>query len=757
MLNTSGAGSIAHTHATLAQVNKWWDIKAGEDANRISPEDRAFLKEHFLEAIVNQPVNMLRQMLLETLFRISRFEFPNEWPSLLPGIVACINSTDLGRVVGGLHALKMVFKRYQNFTEKLMDDLEAICQATFPTLLRLLSQGVAQNNPEAWSIVYPIMKIFCYATARHLPPFVMVDANLSAWMTQIFAIMGLQPATFVMPSSGYIKDHVLMKCKKWAIVVLCRTFERFGRPGITDKKKYGKFSDYYMNKFVVPTLRAFHGLLQQRNANKDSVTSRMINEIYSFYGASVEYSHTFKEMKPHLKFLVLESVFPTICLSPEDLDMFENDPQEYVRRQYDFMEECHDPRVAGSQFIIMLVKKRTRDSLTMITGAITEILNSSTCTAIHREGALNMFGTLKRLLLSEKKFFKSIEQIMLRHVIPGLQSEHAFMRARCCWVVNKYTKLKWSDPNDQKRAVEMVCNCLMNKELPVKMESAMAISKLLDNKKVFALLKSSLPVLLEQLFGMMDDLGSEMVVSTLSTVISLYGDDVAPFACSMSEKLVAMMLTLLQADAEDDQSAIVATEVMQALISILYACHEHPEVIARMEGSLAPLLDALLVPDGMEHMEDCLEVISCLTFYVSPISPWLWNVLPRIVKAFYEYAGDYVNNMASPLDNYIAKGGDAFFQSIAPGQPSYMQLVVDMCLTILQVGECVSCVSVTCLMLCQVKLWPYFLLASNKNSPPLGLRIRSERWMRSTPARSSTQFLPTTRARWTFWCPWSPR
>ena len=55
---------------------------------------------------------------------------------------------------------------------------------------------------------------------------------------------------------------------------------------------------------------------------------------YCFYGYSVSHSLSWKLMKPHMATIVQEIVFPLMCHSDEDEELWQTDPVEYIRIKY---------------------------------------------------------------------------------------------------------------------------------------------------------------------------------------------------------------------------------------------------------------------------------------------------------------------------------------------------------------------------------------------------------------------------------------
>ena len=71
----------------------------------------------------------------------------------------------------------------------------------------------------------------------------------------------------------------------------------------------------------------------------------------TYLASSVEMSVTYKVIKPHLDFLVLQVIFPTLCLTSEEARLFNDDPVEFIRKVHDPMEDFTDPRLAATNLL----------------------------------------------------------------------------------------------------------------------------------------------------------------------------------------------------------------------------------------------------------------------------------------------------------------------------------------------------------------------------------------------------------------------
>lgn len=55
------------------------------------------------------------------------------------------------------------------------------------------------------------------------------------------------------------------------------------------------------------------------------------------------------------------------------------------------------------------------------------------------------------------------------------------------------------------------------------------------------------------------------------------------------------------------------------------------------------------------------------------ISPRMWSLWPLLYKAFNDWAGEYLDNILVPLNNFISKGTEVF---LACKSPDYLAQVL---------------------------------------------------------------------------------
>lgn len=79
---------------------------------------------------------------------------------------------------------------------------------------------------------------------------------------------------------------------------------------------------------------------------------RCISQAITYLSEAAIVPQSYEVMKPHMESLVLHVVFPLLCFSDEDRQLWEEDPQEYVRKGYDVIEDLYSEKNAATVFLV---------------------------------------------------------------------------------------------------------------------------------------------------------------------------------------------------------------------------------------------------------------------------------------------------------------------------------------------------------------------------------------------------------------------
>ena len=121
---------------------------------------------------------------------------------------------------------------------------------------------------------------------------------------------------------------------------------------------------------------------------------------------------------------------------------------------------------------------------------------------------------------------------MVEHVFNDLENTQPFLRIRALQMYSQFCEhLKFKEEGHLKKVVELTYRCLCtDKDLPVRFYAATSINKFLNIKEAETLLKPHLKAVLESFLQLMNEIESEELVSALEEIVSMFRDDIDPFA-----------------------------------------------------------------------------------------------------------------------------------------------------------------------------------------------------------------------------------
>ena len=204
-----------------------------------------------------------------------------------------------------------------------------------------------------------------------------------------------------------------------------------------------------------------------------------------------------EKLKPYVENILYDTIIPIMFVSQKDINMFNNDPVEYIRSQYDFTETLFQPKNQVQDLLCYLCKytsekkkkKAKPEYLHLFLNFAVKNLNeyqekiSSGQGADFRikEALMFAIACLVDEINGQKDLKANMEQMLSHYVLPELTNEQSFMRLRACYVYGVYGDLKFKDSNHLKSVVENIYNNMAESQpLPVKFHASCALEKILS-------------------------------------------------------------------------------------------------------------------------------------------------------------------------------------------------------------------------------------------------------------------------------------
>jgi hypothetical protein len=131
------------------------------------------------------------------------------------------------------------------------------------------------------------------------------------------------------------------KIKGMASKITYRLFTKYGNKVYTkDDRK--NFMEYFQRTFSEPLLESHLQHLLSRKTK--FVGSKCLNFSMKFISAGTKIPATMTKLKPFIENILYEVVIPIIMPTHRDVNLFQDDPIEYIRKQEDFSETLYMSR-----------------------------------------------------------------------------------------------------------------------------------------------------------------------------------------------------------------------------------------------------------------------------------------------------------------------------------------------------------------------------------------------------------------------------
>lgn len=319
-------------------------------------------------------------------------------------------------------------------------------------------------------------------------------------------------------------------------------------------------------------------------------------------------------LKPNLTNLVTHFIFPVLCLSEEDVEKFEDEPEEYLHRKLNFYEEVSAPDVAATNFLVSLTKNRKKQTFELLK-FINEVVNQYEQSPddkknhIAKEGALRMIGTLAPVILGKKSpIADQVEYFIVRYVFPDFTSQQGFLRARACDTVEKFELLDFKDQNNLLTIYRHILDCMADQALPVRVTAALALQPLIRHDVIRTSMQQSIPTIMQQLLKLANECDIDALANVMEDFVEVFAAELTPFAVALSEQLRDTYLRIVRElleknekrDGDDefgdflDDKSITALGVLQTIGTLILTLESTPDVLLHIEAVLMPVIQVTL-------------------------------------------------------------------------------------------------------------------------------------------------------------------
>lgn len=95
-----------------------------------------------------------------------------------------------------------------------------------------------------------------------------------------------------------------------------------------------------------------------QHRRKVYVSPRVLQQTLNYVNQAVGHAFSWKMLKPHSAAVIQEVLFPILCYTDADEELWQCDPHEYIRTKFDIFEDYVSPVMAAQTLLHTICKKR---------------------------------------------------------------------------------------------------------------------------------------------------------------------------------------------------------------------------------------------------------------------------------------------------------------------------------------------------------------------------------------------------------------
>uniref|UniRef100_A0A670YDS0 Importin 8 n=1 Tax=Pseudonaja textilis TaxID=8673 RepID=A0A670YDS0_PSETE len=600
-------------------VTQYWPDREPPPGEVIFPfniheNDRQQIRDNIVEGIIRSP-DLVRAQLTMCLRAIIKHDFPGHWTAVVDKIGFYLQSSNSGSWLGSLLCLYQLVKTYEYKKAEERDPLIAAMQIFLPRIQQQMIQLLPDNSHYSVLLQKQILKIF-YALVQYALPLQLVNnQTMTQWM-EIFRTVidrSVPPETLQVDEDDR-PELVWWKCKKWAFRIVARLFERYGSPGNVTKE-YVEFSKFFLKTYAAGIQQVLLKILEQYRQNV-YVAPRVLQQTLNYLKQGVYHCITWKQMKPHMQTLCEDVIFSLMCYKDEDEELWQEDPYEYIRIKFDVFEDYASPTIAA-QILLYTAAKKRKEVLPKMMAFCYQILTEPNIDPRKKDGALHVIGSLADILLKKSMFKDQMELMLQNHVFPLFMSNLGYLRARSCWTLRSFSALKFHNELNLKNAIELIKKSLIeDKEMPVKMEAAIALQALISHQEqAKEYIKPYIRPVMQELLLVVRETQNDDLTNVIQKLICEYSQEVTTIAVEMTQHLAEIFGKVLQSEEyeEMEDKTVMAMGILHTIDTILTVVQDHKECIPLFVEAVLERLTRGVKTSELRTM--CLQVAIAALYY----------------------------------------------------------------------------------------------------------------------------------------------
>jgi len=651
--------------------------------DKIHQEDRDAIKQYIVGLMLESPEQVQKQ-LSDAISIIGREDFPKKWPGLLAEMKSKFGTGDFNIINGVLRTAHSIFKRYRHEfkSQELWEEIKFVLESFASDLTELFKATMDlatkhANDPNALKVIFSsilmICKIFYSLNFQDLPEH--FEDNMAVWMGHFLVLLQA--------------DNKLLKTDDEEAGLLEQVKSQVCDNVALYAQKYDEEFSSHLQGFVT----AIWGLLVTtgQEVKYDLLVSNAIQFL-----ASVAERPGYKSLFDNTETLanICEKVVvPNIQLREADVELFEDNPEEYMRRDIEGS-DVDTRRRAACDLVQALSKSFEGPVIQNFSRYVAALLEEyaknpaqnwkSKDAAIFLVTSLAAKGQTQKQGVTQTSELVNIVEFFNTHILADIKAAGGVPIIKADVIKYLMTFRNQLPVPVLQSAIPDLIVCLKSDTVVVHTYAAHCLERLfmvkLNGKPAitFEMIQPVAADLMTSLFAAMEKPGStenEYIMKAIMRTMSLLQENIMP----MIPQLLSSLKAKLALVSKNPSKPHFNHYLFECLcVAIKASCKTRPEAVEAFEDALFQPFTEILQQDVQEFIPYVFQILSMLleqhsgtvpetymTMFPFLLTPLLWerpgNIPPLvrllqsiIQKGASQVQADKLNGLLGVFQKLIA-------------------------------------------------------------------------------------------------------
>ncbi|XP_035788242.1 exportin-2-like [Anopheles albimanus] len=655
-------------------IKRNWGYHLDNDGpDRVAESDRAGVKIHLVNLMLDSPAPVQKQ-LSDAVSIIGKYDFPLKWPEMIDQMIEKFAQGNPQAINGVLQTAHSLFKRYRyEFkSQTLWEEIKFVLDKIAKPLTDLLQATMLQakevaNDVKVLHIIYEslvlICKVFFSLNSQDLPEF--FEDNMETWMKAFHEML-----TSDVPSlkTGDDEDAGILEQLRSQI---CQNLCMYAQ-------KYDEEFGPYMPQFVTAVWELLVNTGIQ--TKYDSLVSYALHFLSTVADRS-HYRHLFED--PNVLASICEKVIiPNMDFRVSDEELFEDNPEEYIRRDIEGSDVETRRRAACD--LVKTLSQNFESKIIEIFGQYLQVLLAKYAedttnnwklkdSAIYLVTSMASKGQTQKHGVTQTSELVPLPQFTQQHILTELErpdiNQLPVLKADALKFIMTFRTIL--GPQIIVATMPLIAKHLTAGSVVVHTYAACAVDKILtmrgaDKKPIVTkeLLAPLSAELISGLFAAFTVQGSnenEYIMKCVMRVLNTLQEASLSFMFVVLPRLTEILAVVAKNPSKPHFNHYLFETLA---LSVKLVCKADPNAVSSFEEALFPVFQGILQQDVLEFMPYVFQMLSLfleiregksaipetyLSLFPCLLAPALWdrpgNVTPliRLLSAFVRQASSHIS------------------------------------------------------------------------------------------------------------------